>query len=848
MAILPQLKNFDAISSAIGSSVTSTEQKGEFPWDTGTPDIYFPFINIKSENWDRLFPYRFLVVDASKGNSLVNSTSSPMSVAYRELLDSARISVDVGNRWEARLPITPQMMSTSTLFAIANTPALRGILEEHNGVKYKMITMSGTTGIYPARNFTPDIPAQTSIQSIFAGTLASAAAFGNAIKATQASIKGGTYSEPNTYEIDPKQTGYYHALYIEQFIEQYSIAKKRPECKSWRLVLDIPKQNTSYYVTPIQTTITQNAQKPMEWQYTFQLKVWKRITLNNEVRGAIPDVMNQDLSTYQKAINAISNARLALQAGLNTIKAVRTDVLGVANNLRQVALMIKDVSSIAATAADLPRQLVKDLQSSLTDTLLTVQSAVNMPTSEFDRKRIYRLQIANTLNENISLSQINNRDQGLQAKNSAAANPAYNMFSEPESAFSILNNLNIDQINMSQQQRFVYETELDQVRLFTVQDIKNKRNDLYNLYLDLSNKLGTNTSLVNKIYNRPAPNERPYPLSLDETTLMYALFDAIQAYDSITSSRKLDDDKVLSPMQYTKDLADEAGIDFQEYPSKILMPVPFNQNMEQIALRYLGDSKRWIEIATLNALREPYIDETGFIYKLLSNADGRQFTINTNQNLYVGQKILLGSLTVAQFTRRITNIEKITANNYLIKVDGLSDLNSLTLVDQAYMKAYLPGTVNSQDMLFIPSNQPADPLISPTLTQGIPHDSLALTSKVDFLLTDNMDVALDSNGDFRASSGVINLIQAVKLKFLTIRGSMLQHPDFGLSLRPGMSVADINNNQLFNEINSLILQDPRFSRLLRITVDLNAPQLLITLLVEAKNNKGVIPISFVVPR
>ena len=74
MAEYPGLQNFDAISSAIGSSVTSTDQKGQFPWDTGTSDIYFPFVNIKGENWDKLFPYRFLVVDASKGNSLVNST------------------------------------------------------------------------------------------------------------------------------------------------------------------------------------------------------------------------------------------------------------------------------------------------------------------------------------------------------------------------------------------------------------------------------------------------------------------------------------------------------------------------------------------------------------------------------------------------------------------------------------------------------------------------------------------------------------------------------------------------------------------------------------------------------
>jgi hypothetical protein len=812
------------------------------PWDgldTVSKEVYFKANEILGDRWDKIFPYRFVVVDSANENQIVARSSSSNSVEYsiRDQLDSSKIDVVFNNAWIATLPITPQGLNITTIPAVTNTPALRGVVEEHNGVKYKMINLNCSTGIYPARSGKSNsIKASPPLATIAAGTLSSL----GALKATLDSIKGGSsVASPASESIDTSQTGYYHALYIDQFIEQYLIAKKHPSAKSWRLVFDIPKQNTSYYVTPGPFSLIQNAQKPMEWTWTIQLKAWKRIKIN-ESRPKAPISIKND---YQKIVNLISSGRIAIQQFYSVVRSVRSDVTGVANNLRQVMLLCKEIGGLALDLGDMSSYIIQPAESVISKELQDITDLFN---DKATKNKIKSLNSLNTQNENLSLSQVNSKAIGKQMKDLTESSPALNIFKEVDKNFSILKEINIDSIPLNQFQQLAIEKEKEKASQLTSQDIKNIRFDLQNLYLDLSNKLGTNKSTVNKIYNRPSPKSRPYPLSLDETPLLYGLFDAIQGIDLLTSTREIDESRKLSPIKYIKEIASEYNINIEDNPSKILVPVPFGLSIEQISQRYLKDDKRWIEIATLNSLRAPYIDEDGFTRFLLTNADNRQFTLNSSENLFVGQKIILSSNTVSPFTRNIAEIEKINNNSYLITVDGQSNLGDLKTIDQAKIKAYLPATVNSQDSIFIPTNTPAPEFMSPTITQGIPIDTLSSITKTDFLLDDNMDIALDSNGDFRFSTGLTNLIQALKIKLLTKKGTYLLHPEFGLSAAQGMPIADIETGKIFNEINSLILQDSRFSRIERMTIELEESALKISLHVIPTGDSGIIPISFTV--
>jgi len=115
-------------------------------------------------------------------------------------------------------------------------------------------------------------------------------------------------------------------------------------------------------------------------------------------------------------------------------------------------------------------------------------------------------------------------------------------------------------------------------------------------------------------------------------------------------------------------------------------------------------------------------------------------------------------------------------------------------------------------------------------------------------LTDNYDIAIDGNGDFRFAAGLTNLVQALKIKFITEKGSLLAHPDFGLGVTPGINSADFTASDLFQEIGSMVLADGRFASIQSLTVSVDGPNLSINLQVKLRDNLGVVPINFTIPK
>ena len=333
-------------------------------------------------------------------------------------------------------------------------------------------------------------------------------------------------------------------------------------------------------------------------------------------------------------------------------------------------------------------------------------------------------------------------------------------------------------------------------------------------------------------------------MTLDDYDILKTLYDAMQAYDILTATTQIDDDNKQTNMEYVAGLATDAGIEFNIPSSKVLVPVPFGLTVEGIAQRYLGDAQRWLEIVTLNNLRDPYIDENGFQYPLLSNATGRQITVSSNQNLYLGQRVLLQSSTQTPNARAILGIDQLSDTSFLLTLDGQPNLDNFVTADGAYLQAYLPGTVNSQQKIFIPSDLPipTDPnIIVPSSASGDPLTGL---SKVDWLLTDSGDVAVNNYGDFRLAWGMTNIIQALKIKLGTVSNTVLLHPDFGAGIKPGTINADISAKQIFSTINKTVQQDSRFDGISSLQITLNGPVLTIALGIILANNTGVFPLTF----
>jgi hypothetical protein len=835
------------IAGAASPSSGSIAFTGEAPWQN-QQNAFFPPLEIDGKRWDRIYPYRLLVIDVKNNNKIVGpGAGGSDSVGYRTQIDGGSITVQYQNRWEFRLPITPQQISFVSNYAINVTPTLRGILEEHGGLRFKEISMQGTFGVWPSRPQFERPQQETSIQSIFSGTLSAIGRVAESIRNTVRAFTGqNPFNVPTPAE--PKylnETGYYSARYLDQFLEQYAIAKMDPANSGWRLVFDVPKNNESFVVTPVALNVFKNAQKPVEEQFSLQLKAWKRINLDKTETQLQPQIPGLDTNTYKNILEGIRQARIAAQSSLNLIKAVRSDFQKPLNALREASLFVKDLGGVVQSAAELPRQIVKDYQSGIDEAVRNVSSAFTNSGDATNKRLATNLVNSSAKFEGRNIASTKNNSRSLSQQ--IDSDPAYNIFSDPESAFTLFEQVDMDSVRLSDEQRLRFEEEVERVRNYNIDDLRDIRNTLYGLAIDISNEFGANDALVNRILDRPAPKVRLTPMTLEENEFLVALHQAVAQMDILTATRAVDESRRINPLQYVGDYAAAAGVPFNAASSaKVLVPVPFGKSIEEIALRYLGDANRWIEIATLNALREPFIDEEGFSYPLLSNGDGRQIIVGSNDGLYVGQKITLYSNTVPRFNRKITALEKIgSSSNYLVTVDGLPNLDTLTIAQDAALQAYMPGTVNSQDQIYIPTDLPADPDDYARQVPGVEVSSIVGLSKIDLLLTEDFDVAINNQGDFRLAAGLTNLVQALKIKLFTERGSILFDPSFGIGIVPGKNVADVDVNNLLKDISGLVTKDPRFEKVDRLEINLNGPVLEISMKVVLANRMGVVPITFV---
>ena len=77
--------------------------------------------------------------------------------------------------WIFSFPITPSQLNIADAYSINTSATLRGILEEHSGVRFKNITVAGSFGVWPGRESVVKQPGTPNIlQSVFGGTIASA--------------------------------------------------------------------------------------------------------------------------------------------------------------------------------------------------------------------------------------------------------------------------------------------------------------------------------------------------------------------------------------------------------------------------------------------------------------------------------------------------------------------------------------------------------------------------------------------------------------------------------------------------------------------------------------------------
>ena len=827
----------------------------QVPW-SDVNSRFFQAFQIDPSRWDQLFPYRLLVIDTNNSNQIVNGKDAT-DINTTVTVGTGSTVIDFqtfGTQWVYQLPISPEQLRISDQYAISTSATLRGVIEEHNGVKFKNILASGSFGVWPFKESVTKPPGSPGIvSSLFGSTIAS---IGNVTSQFQSAVSAATgnsaASKPKTVRPEnsasgKSSTGYFQALALTQFLEQYAEAKKIPNNSGWRLIFDIPKQNQAFVVTPMAFEWSQSVQDPMAIHFSLQMKAWRRIDLNENAFVADPDVQTLTPGILARVLNTLAAARATVSASLNLIASVRSDVEAPLDALRQTALLVKDLAGVVITAADLPFELAADYKSAIAAFISDINlgnAARSSSSSTAVIGPIRAIKASAASNEGLSLDAINSGQLGAAAAHAQSIDPALSVLSNPQANYGLMDTVKVNSLSLTTAQKNAVNQVVQNARTITVDDLKRHRATVQELTLQLSNSFGANDARYSKIYGKAAPTKRAQAITLDEYDILKKLYDVLQCYDILTATTKIDDRHFENSMAYVSGLAQDSGIAFSIPNSKIQLPVPFGATIEGIARRYLGNPERWLEIATLNNLRAPYIDENGFKLSLLSNATGRQITVNSQNNLFVGQRVLVNSANQSPSPRVILNIDRLSSTSYLLTLDGLANLDGYTVASVAYLQAYLPGTVNSQQKIFIPSSESLASLpniVPPPSTSG---DPLVGLSKVDFLLTETGDLAINSFGDFRLASGITNLIQAIRIKLATPKGSIPHHLEFGLGLKSGIPTSAVNTQDIYKTINKLVKQDSRFSGLTSLQVVLTGPTLTINMGVRIANNRGVYPLSF----
>jgi hypothetical protein len=842
------------VSSFLKASPTATSGTAEYPvtinqgvalaaLENDSPDLqdsFWTYPQIQLARWNKLYPYQLLV--------LVANNNSQGQTTYRQ-----------APGWQFTLPFPPESLNLSMPIASTVEATLGGIVEQNNGAPFREIQLTGSLGVFAGRESSSSFRSPGSLQKILGGSLSflrnnalnglnvdrafnnesllnpytySDDDFADSPDSNKSVLSIGTPSQ-SSQNIVAKSTGYYQLKQLEKFLEAYVLAKKtdstlRLAFANWK---DYQGQVT--LVSPLHFSYRKSVPSGMEYSYQLSLRGWKRTPLNTfssmDIASEDPNKLAK-FKTILSTLTAVSILITDTQQFPGVLRAGQEAFQNLTEPLRVARVYSKSLLGASLSLADVPPSLQKQALSSYSSKVSFGQGVGNsgqvFPPSPLPLG-------LNSPGPHIS-------------PNSA---PVQSLFPSQPSSSSQIDFVKLDSVSVT-------SLSVDLPIMASIQSDKNQivhyskfnwqeEQQIFKQAADqIVFALNAGSKTVADTYGilSPLTPHKNQPSDSD-WEILWALDDALQAFDSLIANSKntsTDSPVIDSMVQLTRRL----GIAFQKPVSKFAVPMPYKMSLPQLANKYLGNPDRGIEIAILNGLKPPYLDEEGFQLPLLINGSGQNVTVDYDSRLYISQPVWLGSNSNTITRHHITNIKK-GLSTLILTLDG--DPTGLYKTrNQAYLHAYLPDTINSQSLVYIPSNQ--DPLNSENIASNIPgideFDPLVAVGGIDLALDSMNDLIIGPDGDGKYCWGLANIIQWTRI-FLDIPLGQLQlHKEVGIGIGIGQSTADIQPGGLADSIRSSLIKCGIFSSIDKIQVSKNGPVSSVDIAASVFGYSQPIPISY----
>ena len=671
---------------------------------------------VDQSNWNRLpLPYTFSVVD--------------------------RNGTPVSGFVDFELPLAPQNIMQTEMFATSIKPTQGGTVVTHSGNKYKALKVSGTTGIAPFRG------------------------------------QGGASSQTGEALFSPGglkfKSGYEVFLELRNYFKAYYEFKNTGELnKNTRLLWKNYKDGEFLVVELMSFNMKRSAGRSFLYDYDLDFKVLRAFEFEAPSETILTDIENK-LNNALTKIEAARGLFLGTQGALRQVESTFNQT--VINPMRQISLALKAFLNFPQTIGDVGTRI---LRNTLTfGGIAAILSGLSILQNE--QKRIGGGTIA-----------LQDANLPVDPEATAAAVGADAIIDLNE----LLLEIDIGEAPTETRdalQREVEETVLPRQfyddTIAALERVAGNLEDFVGLGSPVFDQIFGRTSTVSSTTGRTATNSE---------------FDLLNAFNlAITGIQDVLSTSVLFRNSYADEIrttiaAFSDAIDLVTETATQQVILFGNEYLEDLALRTLGDSTRWPEIAILNGLKPPYI----------------------------------------------------TQRPRFVEFEGIVDFSRLSTEQQALFN--VSETVASAgDRILVPA--PAFFGLAETpdgadnaLTRGLSQveKNLGVDLRLD---GETYDLILTNAGDLQAIAGAGNMAQAVLTRLRYEKGELLTNPQIGVGLVVGTKARDLNS--IRDDIIRSLKQDPRIEDLEDFTVIRVGPELRLRFRVRIKQVDQPIPLELALP-